>query len=430
MGGREAIRAFVAAIAGLLAMGAAQAGVLGSTVEAQGCAAAIGGSVSGAVTVVCGIPPDRFEALVKERTKPLEDLTEAQRETIATIKKALDVNEAQIRAALDTLGEKDIPPERLAAKLVEIAQQFKELRSAASPQPGDDAEIAALKSEVQQAIEAGERGRADDLLARIQTKQDAAQDRLAVEGAATRAQRGQVALAGLNFTEAAKRFADAARTLPAGEDYAAQRVAYLSSEASALYRQGDEFGDNAALASAIDRYRVILSGRPRERAPLDWAGTQMDLGIALEALGERESGTGRLEEAVAAFREALKEITRARAPLAWAKTQMDLGVALSTLGERESGTARLEQAVAAYREALKEYTRDRAPLDWAATQLDLANALAALAERQKSSALMEEALACMRNAAEVYQQAGESYWLPIAQSRVTAMQAQLDELKR
>jgi tetratricopeptide (TPR) repeat protein len=383
MGGRKAIRAFVVGIASLLAMGAAQAGVLGSTVEAQGCAAAIGGSVSGAVTVICGIPPEKFEALVKERTKPLEDLTAAQRETIVTIKKELDVNEAQIRAALDTLGEKDIPSEQLAAKLVEIAQQFKELRSAASPQPGDDAEIAALKSEVQQAIEAGERGRADDLLARIQTKQDAAQDRLAVERAATRAQRGQVALAGLNFMEAAKRFADAARTLPASDDYAAQRATYLNSEASALFRQGDEFGDNTALVSAIDRYRIILSGTPRERVPLEWAGTQMNLGVALFRLGERESGTGRLEE-----------------------------------------------AVAAYREALKENTRERVPLEWAYAKHGLANVLAALAERQKSSALMEEALACMRGAAEAYQQAGESYWLPIALSRVTAMQAELDELKR
>ncbi len=70
------------------------------------------------------------------------------------------------------------------------------------------------------------------------------------------------------------------------------------------------------------------------------------------------------------------------------------------------------------------------PLDWAATQMGFGAALATLAERQKSSALMEEALTCMRNAVEGYQQAGESYWLPIAQSRVTAMQAELDELKR
>jgi hypothetical protein len=41
--------------------------------------------------------------------------------------------------------------------------------------------------------------------------------------------------------------------------------------------------------------------------------TQANLGNALGALGERESGTARLEEAVAAFREALQEFTPARA---------------------------------------------------------------------------------------------------------------------
>jgi hypothetical protein len=63
----NAFRVVATGLVALLAVGAAQAGVLGSTVEAQGCAAAIGGSVSGAVTVICGIPPEKFEALVKER---------------------------------------------------------------------------------------------------------------------------------------------------------------------------------------------------------------------------------------------------------------------------------------------------------------------------------------------------------------------------
>jgi len=40
---------------------------------------------------------------------------------------------------------------------------------------------------------------------------------------------------------------------------------------------------------------------------------------------------------------------------------MNLGTALQTLGERESGTARLEEAVTAYRAALQEFTRERAP---------------------------------------------------------------------
>ena len=61
-------------------------------------------------------------------------------------------------------------------------------------------------------------------------------------------------------------------------------------------------------------------------------------------------------------------MTRERVPLDWARTQVNLGVALRTLGERESGTARLEEAVVAYRAALEEWTRERVPLDWALTR--------------------------------------------------------------
>ena len=64
---------------------------------------------------------------------------------------------------------------------------------------------------------------------------------------------------------------------------------------------------------------------------------QNNLGTALQALGERESGTA-LEEAVAAYRAALLEWTRDSVPLQWAGTQNNLGNAFSTLGERESGT--------------------------------------------------------------------------------------------
>jgi predicted LPLAT superfamily acyltransferase len=78
-----------------------------------------------------------------------------------------------------------------------------------------------------------------------------------------------------------------------------------------------------------------------------------------------------LEEAVQAYRAALEEYTRERVPLDWAGTQNNLGNALLTLGERESGTARLEEAVQAYRAALEEYTRERMPLQWAETHNNL-----------------------------------------------------------
>jgi tetratricopeptide (TPR) repeat protein len=165
--------------------------------------------------------------------------------------------------------------------------------------------------------------------------------------------------------EAADLFKEAANLVPLASAYNDKRIGYLEREARALYQQGNEFGDNRALGSAIERYNRLLDLRPRDRVPLDWAMTQNNLANALVRLGERESGTARLEEAVAAYRAAMQENTRDRVPLDWAMTQNNLGLALWRLGERESGTARLEEAVAAYRAALQENTRDRVPLEWA-----------------------------------------------------------------
>ena len=64
---------------------------------------------------------------------------------------------------------------------------------------------------------------------------------------------------------------------------------YLHSQADALYREGDERGDNAALKQSIEIWRLVLDKRTRERAPLDWAETQDNLGAALWSLGERRA---------------------------------------------------------------------------------------------------------------------------------------------
>jgi tetratricopeptide (TPR) repeat protein len=176
------------------------------------------------------------------------------------------------------------------------------------------------------------------------------------------------------------------------------RATLWQAYADGAQRLGDERGDNAQLATAIDFYKRVLTIRPRDKALLEWAKTQNKLGIALSLLGARESGTARLEEAAAAFREALKERTRERVPLDWAAAQNNLGIALQMRGERESGTARLEEAVAAYREALKEVTRERVPLQWATTQNNLGAALRNLGARESGTARLEEAVAACRAA--------------------------------
>ena len=368
------------------------------SVHAEEGSVAIGGNVLNS-TITIGVPPEKLEELVRLRAKDLRDLSELQRETIAGLKEKLDLNQRQVKSALEILGEANVPPERLAAKLVEIAEKYKDLRTVAAAQPGDDAKVAALKTEAQKAIQDGELDKAKEILAKVEKIQDEALNHLALNAAQTAAQLGDVALTQLRYSEAAGHFSRAAAKVPQGHDD--EHWKYLNAEANALYRQGDEFGDNAAALSAIERYRHLADLRPRNAFPRYWASAQMSLGSALFRLGERESGTARLDEAVTAFREALQENTRARVPLEWAKTQMDLGSALFRLGERESGTARLDEAVAAYRDALLENTRVRGttlPLDWAATQMGLGSALFVLGKRESGTARLDEAVAAYRDA--------------------------------
>jgi hypothetical protein len=178
--------------------------------------------------------PEKIEELVRSRTKNLSDLSESQRETNALLKEKLDLTQGQVKSALEILGEKNVPPERLAAKLVEIAGRFKELKTAAAAQPGDDSKIAALKAKAQKAIHDGELGKADEILAAIEKIQTGALDRLALNTAQTTAQRGDVALARLRYVDAAQRFAEAAAKVPQGQED--KRWEYLNEEADALYK--------------------------------------------------------------------------------------------------------------------------------------------------------------------------------------------------
>src|SRR5215510_13394395 len=328
------------------------------SVKAETGAVAIGGSVSRS-TINIGVAIEKVEELVRDKTRSLEELTASQRDNIALLREKLDINERQVRAALAIVGEANVPPERLAQKLLEIAERFKALQATAAAQPGDDPRITALKTEAKKAVNAGELERADTLLAEAATEQTRARDRLAVNAAATYAQRGDIALTRLRYGEAAKHFADAAALFRPDSAHAEKMIEYLEREADALYRQGNELGDNSALVRAIDREKALLTLRQRDGAPLAWAASQNNLGLVLWTLGDRESSTARLAEAAAAFRAALEETTREREPQQWATTQANLGNVLQALGRRENGTAHLEEAVEAYRAVLKEQTRER-----------------------------------------------------------------------
>ncbi|WP_315718633.1 MULTISPECIES: tetratricopeptide repeat protein [unclassified Bradyrhizobium] len=352
---------------------------------------------------ISGIPPEELGALIRQH----EDHTGTQKKLIARLQADLDLNERQMREALRILGENDVLNEHLGAKLVAIAGHFENLRPGALPDAGDSPAIIALKLDVQKAIDAGKLARADALLEDIAIEQRHNVERSAINLAGTLARRAEIALTRLRYREAAEHFASAAAVIPSGINHEDRRLGYLTQEASTLYLQGHEFGDNAALLSAIECFQRLITPALRARVPLDWGMTQDSLGAALQTLGERERGTSRLEEAVIAYRAALEERTRGRVPLDWASSQNNLGMglatlgtALLTLGERESGTLRLEEAVGAFREALEERTQKQDPLGWAMTQNNLSVALSTLDRLEGGTSRLEEAVAASRAAQE------------------------------
>ena len=396
----------------------------------------------------------------------------------------LNLTREAVEGFFKILGETHVPPEKQAEKLREVVAQFTVTRQRLAALDFDEPAAKALAERARAALDLGRLDEADallrqageaELVAAEQSRVLAAQAQAAADAkqgraAAARESRGDIALTQRRYREAAAHFGAAAGMLPG--TVSGGKASLLWRQADALYRQGDELGDNPALIASITTWHLVLAEYPRGRVPLDWAMTQNNLGTALAVLGARESGTARLEEAAAAYRLALMEWTRDRVPLNWAMAQNNLGNALRTLGERESGTARLEEAAAAYRLALTEQTRDRVPLNWAMTQNNLGNALAALGERESGTARLEEAVAafrlalmeytrdrvplnwafsrhtlgnvlavlaertgdrarlveaitCMRDAAQVYREGGNSYWLPKAEGRIKELETAL-----
>lgn len=415
------VRASLALLVALSAAGA-HAVTLGDRIEAE-CSFVNTGEVSSDVTITVNC-----RKALEELAPLLEDLSEATEDRVR-LSGELRATEAMVTAALIILGEKDVPPEDRAKRLVETIQQQNEtIRSLRSEVRGVDPDLDQLRTAAADAIEAGQSGKADDLLAELEEKEENLKlEEQLLAAASTKAERGRIAFSELRYLDAAGHFDRAANKVPRSsqETY----LYYLHEAADAYYRQGDEFGDNDAASEAIERFRDLLGHYPREDDPLDWARSQYNLGLMLWNLGRRESSTERLEQAVDAFRATLEERTRERVPLDWAKTQNNLGNALSELGLRQSGTERLEQAVEAYQAALEERTRERVPLKWARTQNNLGVALADLGERRQDRADLEAALKAMKGAADVYlNEAEQTHREGYFKERVEAIEASLAEL--
>jgi tetratricopeptide (TPR) repeat protein len=363
------------------------------------------------------IHPDQLPALMAAATLPLERQNADAQAEMRSLGERLGASEGIVRAVLASLAEhgRDLAPDALPAKVADLVRERQDLLARQQDrEPDPDAALAELDRQLAECLRTGDDAAAQSLLERKKSLKLAAaqhrrqaterlqdaESRDLADAAEAEASLGDLARARLDYYAAAHHFRSALAVLPSSEANRNARLSFLYHAADALYRQGNELGDNSALAASIDAWRDLLAELPRERAPLDWAMAQHNLGNALMALGEREADTVRLMEAVEAYHAALEEWPRERAPLEWGRIQDHLGCVLTVLGERDSNTACLRDAASVFYAALEELTRERVPLEWAATKSNLGNVLVRLGERENDTERFEQAVVAFRAALE------------------------------
>ena len=245
---------------------------------------------------------ERLEKIEVQQAERLEKLAVQQKELAAQVAREKRVEVAPLLAVLVKLGEKGVREEDILKQLDAKADELIKLRAENENLRRGQPALAAITEEVQSLIDKGDFDASRDALGRGRETARTLRIDASRNEAALLAQEARVDGLELAYRSAASKYAEAA-SLVAPFD-TEQQWSFLLSQAGELYKQGDEFGDNSALADAIDFYHRCLALVPRSNRPLDWAMTQNNLGTALTTLGERESGTARLEEAVASCREA------------------------------------------------------------------------------------------------------------------------------
>lgn len=188
------------------------------------------------------------------------------------------------------------------------------------------------------------------------------------------------------------------------------------------------------LAFSVRMFRAALNDPSMEIGSELWAGTQNNLGNALQSQGARLGGqesAALLGEAVIAYRSALRVWTEAAHPVHWAMAQNNLGIALWTQGERfggPEGAALLGEAVMAYRAALRVWTEAEHPVNWASVQNNLGAALhpqGAQLGGAKGNALLGEAVTANRAALRVWTEAAHPVsWATSQNNLGNALRAQ------
>lgn len=352
-----------------------------------------------------GVTDDRVLTLASRIVPNVSDLDAAFAELDRAVAVAIEIKARDAERREDGRG-----PDDVLARVTALSARNRDAEAAAEADRGFEAWMERQRREKEKGIALLEAGlRADVLLRNVESAAgriarmaelqvpDPA-DRLPALLAHCRTWYGRGRDAGLNFdlevSIALSRRALAAARTPD------ERGEVLQALAAGIATLGEREADDARLSDAIQTFRAALHERARERVPLDWAVTQMNLGTVFQILAERSNDIATMEQAVAAYEAALEVQTRQRVPHHWGTTRMNLGTALAALGQWEGRPDRLMDAATVLESALSARPREKEPLGWAICQMNLGNVYLTLGEQTGDPRYVMKAVACYGAAGE------------------------------
>jgi tetratricopeptide (TPR) repeat protein len=225
-----------------------------------------------------------------------------------------------------------------------------------------------------------------------------------IEEAAASHRLGELAFARGEYESAADLFAEAADSVPTSEPEA--RVTYKLRQADALYRKGEAFEDQVALAQAAEHYRAVIPVAERLDDGDLVIASRGALADALYRIGSAETGSAHLREAVGIWKDTLPWFDRNTQSERFSATCTAMGDALVRVAERDNDDACFELAYEAYDQALSVVDRTNSAVPWAMAQLGRGSCLLRAAERENKDSLWHEAAGALFAALDVLEANG------------------------
>ena len=190
---------------------------------------------------------------------------------------------------------------------------------------------------------------------------------------------------------------------------------------------GERTVDIDTLERAAEAYRAALEVFTREATPFPWATTQNRLGEVLYRIDNKSGETAGLKEALKIYQDALRVLNKSSTPLLWAETMNNLAQTAQVLGRELGNEDVLERAVGACKQALSVRKRDTQPTLWAATQNNMGSALFLLGRMTSDGHYFEQALNAFMGAREIYAELGLTRMVEITEKNIAHAEQRLPE---